>query len=1465
MDFFDGRPYNSRMAHDRLINHSLTRDWIDLCPSRRTAALIGVLNIRDCPDEETFSRAIQEWKQWAERYSTPPYEVTAHGRDFERDHVVKRLFVFDSFHDANVVDMSHQTKALGSTLVAFPPSTEADSANMMDLHINVVVNDLAVGIFKDLEGKIKESDAITQGTDGQTLSSSAAKSRFGLGIIKSGSGGDEKEVDSPKGSTDISINNLANVVSPSNKLAVKRDSSSSLRSSTSSQSKVLNVVKGTSSEAQLLTPLDEFWDYSELSPKDAHEMMKREVARREKFAADLSLLAGSPLDAYERYTKAADLFKTTCPDPLWYAIALEGCAAAHIAMSDVGGFNVDDYLESSFQLPDEIMACAVISTTEKSIVKQNLPKVVFALCDDALDVFARHPKISCFHAELLLKLGWYVAELEDAHERCQWGLGEGCYGGEAGSDKRRWEMATATQFNFLELKNKDGEDVIVMNTLQRCRKWTEFLHMATSTGALDPISRADVSLRCASLCLKGLRPTVKPTYRQRSDERIQFKRKAAFFAVAAAEAMSDVNPDASDPRANALWKKASEMLSQTGNGLLTGRYGWATLRAVALHALVLQGLRESSEEAAIRLLALMSEIVPPDKTAADSTSFSFESMSSPQRASKLDDSTRSDSLRDAGAYSIAEARSYMRERAREVAKDARQKSKELFSGQNAPSSLLAVAQSKWVEDDAISPELLPLAEFSSDFSNKILALRSVWTAIKFDNCAMAQKRLLVQIADLRKNSPASSVPNMVVASSPYRDELPVKITSISIVESDVGAKFERVKAKQKMQNRDSAMATFFNPYANKKNAVEPTIIPLGEEQYVLVTFLNNLSIPFEIASCKLEFDVLYKERIKAPAISFVIPGQMKNFPVQFPFIILENPSENDAENIVIKGIRITTLSRSLFLPIAQSEGEEKNSVEAESVAIPSPLSRYPRRKYDGDSEERGYNSKKSPVLEVVPSQPFLQMSFDSAASPIDEETVIPAPIADGEIFSLPKLCMWNDRGQSAAGKIEELQISALGVPGVSELKLFDLMALKDSERSSDSRTGDSPKALSIEIECVGIDHETLNMSQKNGSSCLSLKLCAAPNMGAVCSGCTVTIRIRYRGTPATPTLEVWRKREIQVRVLRMKGPRISSMSFRCDLAWKAAYTDMCRTFAIQDSHRRSKAATNEVDLPRAGSTDDDEFVANRLGQDPGVHVCGEEVVVVLSVANESTSSIVLSKMDGSNIGFEGNSMASLKILPGVSAKFPLVLPRVNRATEICGQVAAMTKLKWTADLSDLAEEGNGLSAGPMIPLNRRVRTGMMEVPLLCLKNIIDENPVFLSRICKAPCSIWVSVTGVGEIQKGRPLDISVDVNIADWLSMSLLERTSLTLEFCCARKNSTETNAKEKDYIWIGQVRKTLLPGKESSKGPHLSRIVFLSEGTYSISASVSFSQAGTEADTKEIWWAENVATVHVKHPSLLQ
>lgn len=527
MIFFDGRPYNSRMAHDRLINHELSRNWIDLCPHRRTAAVIGVLNVKDCPDEATLKRAREEWQQWAERYSTPPYEVTAHGRDLQRDAVVQRLFVYDSFAESNKVDIS--TSLEGSSLVAFPP-TDEEHTPIMDVHMNVVINDLAVSVFRELESKIMSSDQGIKGHDASAFTS-PVKSRFFKQRSSSRNDGSE-EGGAPQGSEKLSLSNLAAVVSPDSKLAARDGKGAPARSGLSIKFQnaiIRTTTKGASTQAQLLTPLDDVFDFSELSPKDSHEMMRREVGRREKFAADLALLAGSPLDAYERYMKAAELCRSTCPDPLWYASALEGCVAAHIAMAEMGGFNVDEYLENSFQLPESIMACAMVPGGEKSN-KQDMSSVVAALCEDALNILSRHSRLACFRAELLLKLAWFGAEIEDTHLRCQWGLGEGCYGGDPRGSRPRWETPSATQLNFLDLKNKYGEDIIARNTLERSQRFSTYLHHAVAVGGLDAVTRADVALRCATLSLKGLRVSLLSfCWRRHGLSRISAKKLSFFF------------------------------------------------------------------------------------------------------------------------------------------------------------------------------------------------------------------------------------------------------------------------------------------------------------------------------------------------------------------------------------------------------------------------------------------------------------------------------------------------------------------------------------------------------------------------------------------------------------------------------------------------------------------------------------------------------------------------------------------------------------------------------------------------------------------------------------------------------------------------------------------------------------------------------------------------------------------------
>ena len=70
------------------------------------------------------------------------------------------------------------------------------------------------------------------------------------------------------------------------------------------------------------------------SSRDMEALKRRDAGRREKRSADLSLLAGSPIDAYERYTRAAELTRHS-HDPLWYASALEGCAVRDLGSLDI--------------------------------------------------------------------------------------------------------------------------------------------------------------------------------------------------------------------------------------------------------------------------------------------------------------------------------------------------------------------------------------------------------------------------------------------------------------------------------------------------------------------------------------------------------------------------------------------------------------------------------------------------------------------------------------------------------------------------------------------------------------------------------------------------------------------------------------------------------------------------------------------------------------------------------------------------------------------------------------------------------------------------------------------------------------------------------------------------------------------------------------------------------------------------
>lgn len=330
---FDGRPDFGRMAHDRL-HFECNEDgpsgcndpWKDLEPHRATSAVIGILNMKDCMDTSDLWRAEENLIAWARKYSHPlDREDIAIGAGDTRN-VLVRLFVFDSFDEGIQQRVNlNATRFQSSQLVAFPPLE--GSSQMIALHWNVVVNDLAVALFRNTERRIRMNDAagkhVWKGIEGGGGKQASNDLSASIRSAAEDSNTAASTVSSSQDSLDDTPRfggRLKNALDITRKVIANRQESGG-KSSDGGNSSHFG-----SSGSKLVTPLDlDANDHVTFSARDMEALKRRDAGRREKRSADLSLLAGSPIDAYERYTRAAELTRHS-HDPLWYASALEGCA-----------------------------------------------------------------------------------------------------------------------------------------------------------------------------------------------------------------------------------------------------------------------------------------------------------------------------------------------------------------------------------------------------------------------------------------------------------------------------------------------------------------------------------------------------------------------------------------------------------------------------------------------------------------------------------------------------------------------------------------------------------------------------------------------------------------------------------------------------------------------------------------------------------------------------------------------------------------------------------------------------------------------------------------------------------------------------------------------------------------------------------------------------------------------------------
>lgn len=746
----------------------------------------------------------------------------------------------------------------------------------------------------------------------------------------------------------------------------------------------------------------------------------------------------------------------------------------------------------------------------------------------------------------------------------------------------------------------------------------------------------------------------------------------------------------------------------------------------------------------------------------------------------------------------------------------------------APPSALSLLQSKWLEDDPVSHLSLPyifaviastddnsFVNRASAMASTIASMRCVTSKINFEKCAKIQQMCLANIRDLRHQMGASSTQDAGTSSGCSPLPTPLLVTSAKIVKDDSNLLLERTKALgYSAKFATHSMSTFYNPFAKnkegkEKNKITTTLIAEGEERTIMIEFKNRLAVPLEVPSCQLEFEGKGADRIEAPPLSFTVPAKTSSFAVHFPFnlvaakvgpVTLKNEQTQCEEKLEeaevipepdifdVIGLRVTCLNRTFPIRFGKSEeGVDNDGGSYIHVAqMPPSASVYQRSKHTQPTKDKQQMVVR---LESVPAQPNLLVSFAASQSPMEEDISVPVHLSDGEIFTIPPFRLENDFGRSGMGEIERLQVLAVGLPGIPDETLFDTDALaaaleeeedvlteSDSEAEEDFEEMmecDGLPPLKMKVIAEGLNLRSINDKSKNKGegSIVKFQIAATHDMGdQLSNGGNVRIRFRYRGPSPNPATEIWRKREISLRIIRVKGPRISSLTFRSDLSWGSSYTELCKSLAMQ---RRQLVSTQKWDISnnraycrsRSGSFDSEldldlsrneveNSILSRVGMDKCVHVSSDEVVLLMAVANETNSTIILSNRKGLVGGFEGSPMPTVRISSGVSVKIPVVIPRVARfdgnggVTDLAAELVSLTALQWESEAMEGADT-----------IEKVKRTGRVRIPSRCLREVIDEHQSFASRICTPPVSLNVTIGDEANLSEiSLPIGSSVQVS-----------------------------------------------------------------------------------------------------------
>ena len=895
-----------------------------------------------------------------------------------------------------------------------------------------------------------------------------------------------------------------------------------------------------------------------------------------------------------------------------------------------------------------------------------------------------------------------------------------------------------------------------------------------------------------------------------------------------------------------LWLLCSQLMSRTPNTLeKAGSYAWATLRASVLHSLSLLGSSLVSREAAELLLSLLTHISPsfPKQGAATDRKILRRSASTGTESSGMRDSSvavESDSVSLHVNTDEGDSSRYTNAFASRI--------RESFTTMTATSSLLAV-EAKWADENVAAPALLPFANPSSE----AISLGCVWQSIRFQPCSIAQKECVERIISLRKTtSTTSSAPHTTtdIYGTDF-NALPLSASCPMEVEEEGALQLTCIKKKSAPVADKGSMATFFNPFAKKANK-NSAIKVAGEEERVLVyQFKNSLAIPVRVSQCRLEFDADIGERVKSPTLTFEVPPMASSYKVRFPFTMVPPSAKNgqvEPDKFEVKGIRLSCMNRSFFLPVAPtSEGTDSGD-----IAIPA--SNYPHR--PKAKVEESTEQKSNLKLEVYPCQPNPKIAYAETDAAVDTDSKIEMGLTDGQVVATPLFRISNYTGPSGGGRIERLQITVVGIPGVQEYVIYDSEghdATESAETSGDDFLRDlieleNPPAMKIRLVSVkSLNLAAINNSDESSPCQVAFQLAAGHNLGQkMSSETTITIRFKCSGQ-STASFEVWRIREIPLNISYIKGPRIASLSLRPDLIEGAYFTDMCKIL-LSRALRRPPESTDRDDTSDQSETP----VSLRIGLDDVVQVCSESILGILVVVNETNEDIVLSRSTGTVGGIEGYPLETLLLHNKVTSRIPVLvprLPRLDNISELIDAIVERTTLVWETAKA-VKSTGHFARGGISIPTEK-------------LQEIIRSTPSIGPSLCQAPCQVDFTINGVKpsreatSVAPGQLLDISVSAQIASWVKRETRDLCTFTFEFFCSY-DGHKSGKDSRDHMWCGKVSHSVKGTEKDAALSHSAKIILIRAGKYRLSGCIRIRQK----ESCETWLAP-VASRIVVDPSL--